>query len=80
MDAYRALYQQAGPVLRLLQSLLMQLSRAAAEVRSSASNSTATPYPLLPSTFLLVYPVLRAILLLPHTMPGTEHTFHLLDW
>jgi len=76
LDIYRRLYQQSGPVLRLLQSLLMVLSRAAAEHRSGG---VAGHYPILPVTFLLLYPVLRGILMLPHTMPGTEHTFHLLD-
>ena len=75
MEIYRELYKQSGPVLQLLQALLMVLSRSAAEHR--ASHSTA--YPVQACTFLLVYPVLRGILLLPHTMPGTEHTFHLLD-
>ena len=74
---YRKLYVQSGPVLRLLQSLLMVLSRAAAEHRSGAASSGQ--YPILPVTFMLLYPVLRGILMLPHTMPGTEHTFHLLD-
>jgi hypothetical protein len=73
MDAYRALYQYSGPLLRLLQSLLMLLSRSAAEHRG------AKHFPVQPSTFLLLYPVLRGVLLLPHVMPGTEHTFHLLD-
>lgn len=77
LEAYRQLYSQSGPILRLLQCLLMVLSRAAAEHRGAAHG--ATRYPVLPGTFLLLYPVLRGILLLPHTMPGTEHTFHLLD-
>lgn len=75
MDAYRALYQHSGPLLRLLQSLLMLLSRAAGEHRGSGPKH----YPLQPCTFLLLYPVIRGVLLLPHVMPGTEHTFHLLD-
>ena len=73
MDAYRSVYAQSGPLLRLLQSLLMLLSRSAAEHRG------AKHFPVLPCTFQLLYPVLRGILLLPHVMPGTEHTFHLLD-
>ena len=77
LEMYRKLYVQSGPVLRLLQSLLMVLSRAAAEHRSGAASSGQ--YPILPVTFMLLYPVLRGILMLPHTMPGTEHTFHLLD-
>lgn len=73
MDAYRVLYQQNGPVLRLLQAMLMLLSRAAAEHRG------VKHMPVTPCTFLLLYPILRGVLLLPHVMPGTEHTFHLLD-
>lgn len=57
----------------------MVLSRAAAEHRGAGAAHGPTRYPVLPGTFLLLYPVLRGILLLPHTMPGTEHTFHLLD-
>lgn len=75
MDAYRVLYDHSGPLLRLLQSLLMLLSRAAAEHRGSG----AKPLPVTPCTFLMLYPILRGVLLLPHVMPGTEHTFHLLD-
>jgi hypothetical protein len=79
MDIYRKLYPQSGPVLRLLQSLLMVLSRAAAEQRGQGVHAVTGRYPVLPCTFLLLYPVLRGILMLHHTMPGTEHTFHLLD-
>jgi hypothetical protein len=70
LDAYRAIYSSSGPVLRLLQTLLVVLSRA---------HNHAAAYPLSVPTILLVFPVLRALLLLPNTMPGTEHSFHLLE-
>ncbi|KAJ1428246.1 armadillo-type protein, partial [Ochromonadaceae sp. CCMP2298] len=69
--SYRALQAQSGPILGLLQSLLIALPRAAAR--------RPTEMPLQPSSLLLVFPVLRAVLALPHTLPGTEHAFHLLD-
>mmetsp|Transcript_90926 Transcript_90926/g.177994 ORF Transcript_90926/g.177994 Transcript_90926/m.177994 type:complete len:3046 (+) Transcript_90926:19-9156(+) len=74
LEAYREVYQQSGPVLSILQALLVLLSRSAAEHRGGAKH-----FPVSPCTFLLLYPVLRGVLLLPHVMPGTEHTFHLLD-
>jgi len=30
------------------------------------------------SSFMLLFHILRGILYIPHTMPGAEHTFHLL--
>lgn len=68
MTAYRMLYAQSGPVLRILQSLLVILSRA----KTSVS-------PISSCTFMMLFPILRGILYIPHTMPGSEHTFHLLS-
>lgn len=77
MDIYRSVSQQSGPVLRLLQSLLSLLTRNSNSNHSASSSTNG--YPILPSTFLLLFPVMRGLLLLPHTMPGSEHTFYLLD-
>ena len=36
-------------------------------------------YPYSSGSFMLLYHILRGILYIPHTMPGAEHTFHLLN-
>jgi len=72
--------------LRLLQVLLVQFNRNSlkhSKLSNSSSNSDnrggGGVYPYSAGSFMLLYHILRGILYIPHTMPGAEHSFHLLN-
>ena len=92
LDAYRSTYNQSGPILRLLQVLLVQFNRKNASKHSKLTSSRESSssgsdsrgggggiYPYSAGSFMLLYHILRGILYIPHTMPGAEHSFHLLN-
>ena len=75
----------------MLQVLLVQFNRKNSSKHSKltssreSSNSSSDSrggggiYPYSAGSFMLLYHILRGILYIPHTMPGAEHSFHLLN-
>lgn len=74
----------------MLQVLLVQFNRNSlkhSKLSSSRDGCSSSDtrggeggiYPYSAGSFMLLYHILRGILYIPHTMPGAEHSFYLLN-
>lgn len=75
---------QREPIIRVLQNLLSIISRNTWNRTLPAATAAAASAPVFerqlePTTFLMLFPVMRHVLALPYVLPGAEHTLHILD-